>query len=939
MATTSTNDTLLAARVHDSVVQFLECTFRGTASATEHTDARTAVLCHLAEALRKLLVRVPVEVAWEETATLTAVLCSDLAHPATPSSDESAIRLHHLSQQDRHEQLYSPIIVSQFTLSDHGVNGLRIGWHDEASASDAALWVLGPTDTNGTLWHEFQMNIPALKLLFLSLAAPLTMLRLRDRKAQEARLRERANSLSSSRFTSLSRRLQRTIEWIRDASVRRRASPEVTRLEAEERDLFVSLLQQLLSTGWTDRLPSLRGKQDPARLLAELLGLHDEVSAVRPNKPPGVTDAGFEERCVVDALRSVLNRQPTGLIPGVDHEPAGKLRRQLLSILPFWTGLHEPLRDAAGDGEKGRRARERLSATGVTSAIVSVLSLDGNTECTIGSDDVEAALTSTSETLAKYLSRGWTASDTNGSDGIGTATFSEWLRTWFSLQILTILHGRGMDDLLPGERLAVCADLAFVLREVVRRALYKDRHDYSYQPSTFVAALRTLVEFHACVVGDMFREYELHTLLDDVGESPGPDRACSPTEHLQHILDIYITGHFILSLELVNAPSNEDAPVLTVADHLASPFHGAQASGHTLAQLRRAFSIAALAHDYGYLLYPSQVWSHTKLHRANRRLPDDLVAAPESSRATGESIVANCLEHLTLRGIIDPDQEVDLLTWIQRQAERGQPDHGLLSARFVEHLGSTVPEEERDVKRASTRAVLLHNAATVPIDANKDPVAALLLVCNELCEWDPLQRFGPPPSSIGRTLRTATTPSHVVEPRFVNLEIADLQFEERSPGMLRAYLPAGKWWPEFHATLQRSSRLDLPTFLVWLQMIQSVGRLNPIGPTMRVTSEVDAPLRKRRITWRHVIEWLAQHSSTSLRTGIGRWLAEARPFADSPGEIAATTMPKSDDDWPATETVVLRPLGFSICRDNVKRHFAELEREAEDFVFGADSTL
>src|SRR5262249_38699962 len=153
------------------------------------------------------------------------------------------------------------------------------------------------------------------------------------------------------------------------------------------------------------------------------------------------------------------------------------------------------------------------------------------------------------------------------------------------------------------ESCALHADLAYVLREGLRYACFGSRSDYFFQPSTYAAALRRLVEHHAHAVVGLPRDYNIVRLLEEIGEQDGLNR--------------YIAGHFILSVKIqVAGPAAAGAGPAelsgqTVAEALTSG--GATANRERARIVAQAYSLASLFHDVGHLLFPRDSMPHDSL--------------------------------------------------------------------------------------------------------------------------------------------------------------------------------------------------------------------------------------------------------------------------------------------------------------------------------------
>src|SRR5262249_20217273 len=81
-----------------------------------------------------------------------------------------------------------------------------------------------------------------------------------------------------------------------------------------------------------------------------------------------------------------------------------------------------------------------------------------------------------------------------------------------------------------------------------------------------------------------------------------------------------------------------------------------------------------------------------------------------------------------------PQGRCTLNSWLQDQEQRGELEHGVLGAWFMRRLclpkGGPSP-----VVQSALRAIVLHEALDVRVALDRDPVAGLLVLCNEIFVW------------------------------------------------------------------------------------------------------------------------------------------------------------------------------------------------------------
>ena len=476
-----------------------------------------------------------------------------------------------------------------------------------------------------------------------------------------------------------------------------------------------------------------------------------------------------------------------------------------------------------------------------------------------------------------------------------------WMRLWFALQLLQPpTDAPGAPDRLPpdktldAERWRFRADLAYIVQESLRFALYEQRPGYRAQPPAYAAALRTLVSHHARLDAGVPRELDIDHHLTDIAEGDGGAGYRFAAGHLQHVLEIYIGGHLLLSLQLTEAE--------TVAHRLAGG--GAPAGPQARAALRTAFSVAALFHDTGVLLFPRAQVPEGVLRAGDRGLSDAMLAVTAQIRAAGSDLGQRCLDVLTQRSLLDPVSEAALDDWIRDQCEDGQPNHALLGAWYVALRCEATGALPDAIVRGAARAVLLHSAVTQPIDPDLDPAAALLVLCDELFDWEPSVASGPSPNAIGRSLHAAAVEHNPLRSRAAMLRVDGLSAAVGDDGALSLSLETAERWPQISVTLQPPGVMPEPAMRIWLTMAQNIGRIRAAqsgwGPTVLLHARIpprvalvvggsaallDRTLHSTRLPVRTRLQsWLALQE-TSTTDGVELFWVRATGKALSRGDI------------------------------------------------------
>jgi len=192
-------------------------------------------------------------------------------------------------------------------------------------------------------------------------------------------------------------------------------------------------------------------------------------------------------------------------------------------------------------------------------------------------------------------------------------------------------------------------------------------------------------------------------------------------DHLDHVVAVWITG------ELLSGAVRCEGGEAQGIEQTALVFPG-YARPHRLLE---QWYLAALYHDMGYVV--------DALPQLRRQL--SLVECRHIERLA-EQLDQSCRD--VLRDLNGSVREAEGLR--SHPGEYG--DHGIVSYSHLRHilaeldrmdaqLGVDSSRREWLVERyaPALRAILLHNRLVEPVDAQADPLAALLIICDELQEW------------------------------------------------------------------------------------------------------------------------------------------------------------------------------------------------------------
>lgn len=640
-------------------------------------------------------------------------------------------------------------------------------------------------------WRAFASSLPTLNALYQAFRAVL------DARVAADAMRRRAEVASVLR--ALRRDAGGDLEALLRQALRALDMIPADR-PAEYRDLAEELLvvvvQGITGTGWGVRPLQDFGRAHPSGRdprLAVVERIEARYLPVGPGRPPEPAGGALLLDRLARTVRVLLDPRDGGPVAPL-CEPAadGADATAALDLLPVWTRLHEMLRPLV-DLRARHGAGAELAAVGEAWAHAF--------DASIGGGDAPGR-------LVRLLVAGATFREQGAPKGPAPAPAARhFLHLWLCWRVLA--HVGRAPRLGSARLVAVLAELAYALRETLRAVCFAPIADrFFHQEAYFTAAVRRLVEYHAVELVGLPEEAGVGALLHQLSQPTGStDDALG---HLQHLFEVYLSGHFLLECEHPAGGS--------IADALADPETGP-------AQLARAFALAALFHDVGQGLHPEE-----RLRRSSARRDGFAVAAlgiEAELVATARAIAARYEGEL---------REMPGCAFVaEALAEAGRTpgdlDHALRSTHFllarrgIQQLlrGSA---EGYQVVRDATRAILLHEH-TGRIDANADPTASLLAFCNAVFDWDPGRALGTQPGEVGRAVHVMAAQVGLREPRDASLGIRGLRGEAQGSRFV-AHLPAAdddRPWPEVQIRLQHPLRLDVMTWRIWLAHKRSIERL------------------------------------------------------------------------------------------------------------------
>lgn len=220
--------------------------------------------------------------------------------------------------------------------------------------------------------------------------------------------------------------------------------------------------------------------------------------------------------------------------------------------------------------------------------------------------------------------------------------------------------------------------------------------------------------------------------------------------------------------------------------------------------------------------------------------------------------------------------------------------------------------------------MLLHNAIAVQVEAEHDPVAVLLILCDEVFEWDPTAQLAP--TETGRNLQrigTAMEP-HILRDRSIRMRDVRMK-DDGSETYLTLPRAGNEPWPVLDLTLAEPEQLDQPVFVLWLRKSRNLGRIRRatwgFGPTIVMRSGVSCLLKRLGLTNLSLLEEIAGRISPDSQDLLHDWLLEVTTSMNP-------ALTETDE-----EVVTLGPLSTSrIFEGEFRKLRSELEQKATELI-------
>ena len=482
----------------------------------------------------------------------------------------------------------------------------------------------------------------------------------------------------------------------------------------------------------------------------------------------------------------------------------------------------------------------------------------------------------THTTLGRWLGR-WSASGARGAPD--TRTF---VLLWFVHQLL---DRAAADPDLDGRAL----DLAFAVRELLRRALFCRHGAYREATADVLEALGRLVAGHAVRELGLPADLELESHLAELGRARGGDGPDDALLHLQHVIEVYCGALALLSHRGADPNLGSLAHRLLGAD----PRNRKQA-----AALRRAVGLAALFHDAGMRVSSGGA--------GLRSGAGDALGAWRAARQAAErDLLAHCAHALQDSGVADRGEDADLDAQLELLHDRGEAHHAVTGAWMLDRRLRACVGLDPEALRGASRAVLLHSLPRTRIRVADDPAAAVLVLCDELFDWEPASPVRADSREPGGGRLGAHRPG-----RYRGLRVP-LAFVD---GHLVVTGPGPGWAVE--ARLPPPTPHGPPPFHTWLAVAQDLARIDwgaetGFSPEVRIVSPWLVVGAQRVSVHKVLRKVLLGDAAIPGAEPLRRWLDGALDAAES--------------ERRGEDVLVVRPLAERLYRDDVRVLFPEID--------------
>lgn len=182
-------------------------------------------------------------------------------------------------------------------------------------------------------------------------------------------------------------------------------------------------------------------------------------------------------------------------------------------------------------------------------------------------------------------------------------------------------------------------------------------------------------------------------------------------DHLNHVIQVCLTGWVLLETKIGTEPLYQRFPALQKTSHEES-----KGDFKKLRDILAKWFVASLLHDVGYVLSIGEGW----IKLLGTFGTESLKQVQDKVKEGYQNAVRQFLADRPLSDILS---EVDY------------EDHGVISAIHVAEILYTIGSKEVAEYTSSLRALAYHAKSTDELTFASDPLAVLLILCDEIQEW------------------------------------------------------------------------------------------------------------------------------------------------------------------------------------------------------------
>ena len=473
--------------------------------------------------------------------------------------------------------------------------------------------------------------------------------------------------------------------------------------------------------------------------------------------------------------------------------------------------------------------------------------------------------------------------------------------------------------------------LARVFRETLRAKVYSSSPGYTHRPDRFTDALQLLVDRHVTLDAELQLPHNIRGHLALVGDAHHPRGPRFSDGHLQHVLELYVAGHFMLSAHLDGAPALFGTRPMAAAV-LANP-RGGHLDPRRTRDLLATWSLAALYHDVGLSLFPEFRTPRDFVTRMHPAAAEGLDAVRAALHVGGTALATRARDALVEAKVYDPIREPGLHAWIEEQIASGHPNHALTGAWYLQCAAGLIDGLRDTIRKQAVRAVLLHAAPTHTIDPHTDPAASLLALCDELFDWDPSD-----PPHRGATSAHTTRPTRTAALRFTQLQVTAAEdgrliaafHLDRDPIALATGAPPA--WPRIELRHIHPEKLGEHVFPFWLAVAQNICRLQPathgFAPVLDLHGPIPRLVRRTTESSHNLLDALLDEPS-AWGPPVLLWFRARLP-------VPVSEVERDDHERPIREVRRVFPIGRAITDADLRAHFTDLRDAAQRYLLEYD---